>query len=75
MPLPKKIADDGKGAVTFEIDLSKDADIDALKGKTAHGDHRLRQGPVGGHFSRFSERTLARAIRCFDANQRKEVSQ
>ena len=33
VPLPKKIADDGKGAVTFEIDLSKDADIAALKGK------------------------------------------
>ena len=33
VPLPRKIADDGKGAVTFEIDLSKDADIDALKGK------------------------------------------
>ena len=33
VPLPKKIADDGKGAVTFEIDLSKDADVAALKGK------------------------------------------
>ncbi len=33
VPLPKKVADDGKGAVTFEIDLSKDADVAALKGK------------------------------------------
>ena len=33
VPLPKKIADDGKGAVTFEIDLSRDADVAALKGK------------------------------------------
>ncbi len=33
VPLPKKVADDGKGALTFEIDLSKDADIAALKGK------------------------------------------
>lgn len=33
VPLPKKIADDGKGAVTFEVDLSKDVDIAALKGK------------------------------------------
>jgi DsbC/DsbD-like thiol-disulfide interchange protein len=33
VPLPKKVADDGKGAVTFEVDLSKDADIAALKGK------------------------------------------
>lgn len=33
VPLPKKIADDGKGAVTFEVDLSNDVDIAALKGK------------------------------------------
>lgn len=33
LPLPKKIADDGKGAVTFDIDLGKDVDIAALKGK------------------------------------------
>lgn len=33
VPLPKKIAEDGKGAVTFEVDLSKDVDIAALKGK------------------------------------------
>jgi len=33
VPLPKKTADDGKGAVTFEIDLSKDVDLAALKGK------------------------------------------
>jgi DsbC/DsbD-like thiol-disulfide interchange protein len=33
VPLPKKVADDGKGALTFEIDLSKDADVAALKGK------------------------------------------
>jgi DsbC/DsbD-like thiol-disulfide interchange protein len=33
VPLPKKIADDGKGGVTFEIDLSKDTDIAALKGQ------------------------------------------
>ena len=33
VPLPKKIADDGKGAITFEVDLSKDADVAALKGK------------------------------------------
>jgi DsbC/DsbD-like thiol-disulfide interchange protein len=33
VPLPKKIADDGKGAVTFEIDLSRDADVAALKGR------------------------------------------
>jgi DsbC/DsbD-like thiol-disulfide interchange protein len=33
VPLPKKIADDGKGAISFEVDLSKDVDITALKGK------------------------------------------
>ena len=33
VPLPKKTADDGKGAVAFEVDLSKDVDIAALKGK------------------------------------------
>ena len=33
VPLPKKIADDGKGGVTFDIDLSKDVDIAALKGR------------------------------------------
>lgn len=33
IPLPKKVADDGKGAVTFEVDLSRDVDIAALKGK------------------------------------------
>jgi DsbC/DsbD-like thiol-disulfide interchange protein len=33
VPMTKKIADDGKGAVTFEIDLSKDVDLAALKGK------------------------------------------
>jgi DsbC/DsbD-like thiol-disulfide interchange protein len=33
VPLPKKTADDGKGAVTFEVDLSKDVDIATLKGK------------------------------------------
>jgi catechol 2,3-dioxygenase-like lactoylglutathione lyase family enzyme len=33
VPLPKKIADDGKGHVTFEVDLSGDADVDALKTK------------------------------------------
>lgn len=33
IPLPKKTSDDGKGSVTFEIDLNKDVDIAALKGK------------------------------------------
>ena len=33
VPLPKKITDDGKGGVTFEVDLSKDTDIAALKGQ------------------------------------------
>jgi DsbC/DsbD-like thiol-disulfide interchange protein len=33
VPLPKKVDDDGKGGVTFEIDLSKDTDIAALKGQ------------------------------------------
>lgn len=33
VPLPKKIADDGKGGLTFEVDLSKDVDVAALKGK------------------------------------------
>jgi DsbC/DsbD-like thiol-disulfide interchange protein len=33
LPLPKKTGDDGKGGVTFEVDLSKDVDITALKGK------------------------------------------
>ena len=33
VPLPKKVADDGKGAVTFEVDLSSDVDIAGLKGK------------------------------------------
>ena len=34
VPLPKKIADDGKGQVTFEVDLSGDVDVAALKTKT-----------------------------------------
>jgi DsbC/DsbD-like thiol-disulfide interchange protein len=34
VPLPKKVADDGKGGLTFEIDLSSDADVAALKSKT-----------------------------------------
>jgi DsbC/DsbD-like thiol-disulfide interchange protein len=33
VPLPKMIADDAKGGLTFEVDLSKDADVAALKGK------------------------------------------
>ena len=33
VPLPKKVSDDGKGGVTFEIDLSKDTDVAALKGQ------------------------------------------
>ena len=33
VPLPKKTADDGKGKVTFEIDLGSDVDLEALKGK------------------------------------------
>lgn len=33
VPLPKKIAEDGK-VVTFEVDLSKDVDLQALKGRT-----------------------------------------
>ncbi len=33
VPLPKKTSDDGKGQVTFEVDLSRDVDIPALKGK------------------------------------------
>ena len=60
VPLPKKIADDGKGAVTFEIDLSKDADVAALKGKQLTRDDRVRQGPVGGRLSRFSRANAPR---------------
>lgn len=33
VPLPKKIADDGNGLVTFEVDLGRDVDLAALKGK------------------------------------------
>ncbi len=33
VPLPKKVADDGKGLLTFEVDLSRDVDLAALKGK------------------------------------------
>ncbi len=33
VPLPKKVSDDGKGLVTFEVDLGKDVDLAALKGK------------------------------------------
>jgi DsbC/DsbD-like thiol-disulfide interchange protein len=33
VPSAKKLKDDGKGNITFEVDLSKDADIDLLKGK------------------------------------------
>ncbi|MFA5898672.1 MAG: protein-disulfide reductase DsbD domain-containing protein [Hyphomicrobium sp.] len=33
VPLPKKTADDGKGNVTFEVELGKDVDLGALKGK------------------------------------------
>jgi DsbC/DsbD-like thiol-disulfide interchange protein len=34
VPLPKKISDDGKGQLTFEVDLSGEADLEALKTKT-----------------------------------------
>jgi len=33
VPLPKKIADDGSGRATFEIDLSDGIDLEDLKGK------------------------------------------
>ena len=33
VPLPKKTADDGSGHVTFEVDLSQDVDLQALKGQ------------------------------------------
>ena len=33
MPLPKKTSDDGSGHVTFEVDLSQDVDLQALKGQ------------------------------------------
>lgn len=33
VPPAKKLSDDGKGGIAFKIDLSKDADIGALKGK------------------------------------------
>jgi len=34
LPLPKKIAEDGKGGVTYEIDLSQDVDVASLKGQS-----------------------------------------
>jgi len=33
VPLPKKVSEDGKDPVTFEVDLSKDVDLSMLKGK------------------------------------------
>ena len=33
VPLPKKTADDGSGRVTFQVDLSEDVDLQALKGQ------------------------------------------
>lgn len=33
VPLPKKTSDDGSGHVTFEVDLSQDVDLQALKGQ------------------------------------------
>ncbi len=33
VPLPKKTADDGSGRVTFQVDLSHDVDLQALKGR------------------------------------------
>jgi len=33
VPLPTKVSGDGKGPVTFEVDLSKDVDLAMLKGK------------------------------------------
>jgi DsbC/DsbD-like thiol-disulfide interchange protein len=33
VPLPKKTSDDGAGRVTFQVDLSKDVDLQALKGQ------------------------------------------
>jgi DsbC/DsbD-like thiol-disulfide interchange protein len=33
VPLPKKTADDGSGRVTFQVDLSQDVDLQALKGQ------------------------------------------
>ncbi|MES1180003.1 MAG: protein-disulfide reductase DsbD domain-containing protein, partial [Hyphomicrobium sp.] len=34
VPLPKKTAEDGSGHVSFEVDLSQDVDLQALKGQT-----------------------------------------
>lgn len=34
VPLPKKTADDGAGNVTFEVDLSSEADVEDLKGQS-----------------------------------------
>jgi DsbC/DsbD-like thiol-disulfide interchange protein len=34
VPLPKKTADDGAGHVSFNVDLSEDVDLQALKGQT-----------------------------------------
>ena len=50
VPLPKKIADDGKGAVTFEVDLSKDVDIAALKGKQLTATIVSDKGQSGSNF-------------------------
>jgi DsbC/DsbD-like thiol-disulfide interchange protein len=33
VPLPKKTADDGSGHLTFQVDLSQDVDVQALKGQ------------------------------------------
>ncbi|HWK39004.1 MAG TPA: protein-disulfide reductase DsbD domain-containing protein [Hyphomicrobium sp.] len=33
VPLPTKVSGDGKGPVTFQVDLSKDVDLSMLKGK------------------------------------------
>jgi DsbC/DsbD-like thiol-disulfide interchange protein len=34
VPLPKKTSDDGSGRVTFQVDLSQDVDLQALKDQT-----------------------------------------
>ena len=65
VPLPKKIADDGKGAITFEVDLSKDADVAALKGKQLTATMVSDKGQSEATFPlQVSERNV-RTIRCF----------
>jgi len=53
LPLPERIGDGGDGGLVFEADLSRDVDLDALKGKTVSV---TLVGETGASFATFAVR-------------------